>query len=85
MLAIAPTAVRLDLAEPGETRPLGTLMDDLRAHGVRSVAPNGVLGDPTGASEGEGRAILAGMATACAAALRELEVTDRPARAGRPT
>ena len=83
MLAIAPGSVRLDRAEPGDTRPLTLLMDDLRARGVRAVAPNGVLGDPAGASEGEGRAILAGMATACAAVLREL--TGEPARPGPPS
>jgi mycofactocin precursor peptide peptidase len=30
----------------------------LRTIGVRGVAPNGVLGDPTGATADEGRALL---------------------------
>jgi creatinine amidohydrolase len=34
-------------------------MPRLRAGGVRAVSPNGVLGDPAGASAGEGRALLA--------------------------
>jgi creatinine amidohydrolase len=34
------------------------LIEDLRARGVRAVAPNGVLGDPDGASAAEGRALL---------------------------
>jgi len=59
---IAPvrsTAVRGELAEAGNTAPLTELIDGLRACGVRAVAPNGVLGDPTGASAAEGRALLA--------------------------
>jgi len=46
-------------AEAGNTAPLGELIDELRARGVRAVSPNGVLGDPTGASAAEGRALLA--------------------------
>lgn len=46
------------LAEAGNTAPLAELIDDLRAGGVRAVAPNGVLGDPAGASAEEGRALL---------------------------
>jgi mycofactocin precursor peptide peptidase len=44
---------------PGETRPLREIMNDLRASGVRQVSPNGVLGDPTGASAAEGERLLA--------------------------
>lgn len=58
MLAIAPGVVRLDRAEAGATGPIGDMIDDLRARGVAAVAPNGVLGDPTGASAHEGGAIL---------------------------
>jgi mycofactocin system creatininase family protein len=58
LLAIAPEAVRLDLAEPGCTEPLATLLPRLRAEGVRPVSSNGVLGDPTGASVEEGRGLL---------------------------
>jgi creatinine amidohydrolase len=58
MLAIDPQAVRLELAEPGRTEPLERLMPRLRAEGVRPVSSNGVLGDPTGASANEGRALL---------------------------
>jgi mycofactocin precursor peptide peptidase len=59
MLALAPGDVLLDAAAPGETRPLTEIMTDLRAHGVRNVSPNGVLGDPTGASAAEGEGLLA--------------------------
>jgi len=58
MLALAPEDVRLDAAAPGETRPLPEIMTALRAGGVRRVSPNGVLGDPAGASAAEGAALL---------------------------
>lgn len=58
MLAIDAAAVRLELAEPGCTEPLERLLPRLHAEGVRPVSSNGVLGDPTGASAEEGRALL---------------------------
>jgi len=50
MLAIDPGLVRLELAAPGVDADI----DELRRTGVRPVSPSGVLGDPTGASGGEG-------------------------------
>jgi mycofactocin precursor peptide peptidase len=58
MLAIDPAAVRRDRAEAGRTEPLDVLWPRLRADGVRPVSSSGVLGDPTGASAEEGRALL---------------------------
>ncbi|MER7197304.1 mycofactocin biosynthesis peptidyl-dipeptidase MftE [Streptomyces sp. CB01635] len=58
MLHLAPDDVRLDAAAAGETRPIAELMPELAARGVRAVAPNGVLGDPSGASAQEGRVLL---------------------------
>jgi mycofactocin system creatininase family protein len=58
MLALAPGDVRIDHAAPGETRPLADILPELRAHGVRPVSPNGVLGDPSGASAAEGERLL---------------------------
>jgi mycofactocin precursor peptide peptidase len=58
MLALAPGDVRLAAAEPGERRPLADIMPALRAGGVRAVSPNGVLGDPSGASAREGERLL---------------------------
>ena len=58
LLAIAPEAVHLDAAEPGRTEPLAELIGDLRDQGVRVVSPNGILGDPTGASGAEGQTLL---------------------------
>jgi len=59
MLALAPDEVRLDLAERGDTRPIGQILPALRQRGVRAVSGNGVLGDPAGASAPEGERILA--------------------------
>ena len=58
-LALAPDRVRPGRAEAGNTRPLTELMPELRRSGVRAVRPNGVLGDPAGASAAEGAALLA--------------------------
>ena len=58
MLAIAPDRVRLESAAPGDTRPLASILPELRAGGVGSVSPNGVLGDPTTASPDEGKRLL---------------------------
>jgi mycofactocin precursor peptide peptidase len=58
LLALEPALVGA-AREPGNTAPLAALMPVLRERGVRSVAPNGVLGDPRGASADEGRALLA--------------------------
>jgi mycofactocin precursor peptide peptidase len=64
MLALAPQAVRIGAAAPGDGRPLGELMPVLAASGVRAVSPNGVLGDPSGASAGEGERLLARLTAA---------------------
>ncbi|MEV0358606.1 mycofactocin biosynthesis peptidyl-dipeptidase MftE [Nocardia sp. NPDC050697] len=57
-LALDPARVRLDRAEPGETRALRELLPALRSGGVRAVSANGVLGDPAGATAAEGTALL---------------------------
>jgi creatinine amidohydrolase len=57
-LALRADAVLLARAEAGDIRPLTELMPLLRAGGVRAVAPNGVLGDPRGATADEGRDLL---------------------------
>jgi mycofactocin system creatininase family protein len=58
-LAIAPESVRMCRAEAGDCRPLAEILPSLLAGGVRSVSPNGVLGDPTGATAADGEALLA--------------------------
>ncbi len=54
MLHVDPARVRLDAAEAGARAPIEALMPRLRESGVRAVAPNGVLGDPDGATADEG-------------------------------
>jgi mycofactocin system creatininase family protein len=58
LLALAPDVVRLDRAEAGETRPLHEILPELRAGGLVAVTPNGVLGDPRGASAEAGRVLV---------------------------
>ena len=74
MLHVEPGVVREDRAEPGETAPLRELLPRMRAEGVRAVSPNGVLGDPAGASAAEGAAIMADLAGRLVAAVREWQV-----------
>jgi creatinine amidohydrolase len=57
LLALHPAVVRVGLAAAGATAPRDAIWPRLRAAGVRAVSANGVLGDPTGASAGEGAAI----------------------------
>jgi creatinine amidohydrolase len=57
-LALDPYRVRADLAEPGNLMPITELLPLLRASGVRAASPNGVLGDPAGASAAEGAELL---------------------------
>lgn len=58
LLAIVPSLVREDLAVPGRTEPVAELIEVLRTDGMVGVSPNGVLGDPTGASAAEGEELL---------------------------
>jgi len=62
MLHLAPWNVRLVRAEAGNTAPLAELMPLMQRGGVKAVAPNGVLGDPAGATAAEGMQTLAAMA-----------------------
>jgi creatinine amidohydrolase len=50
--------VRMHVAVPGDTRPLEEIWPLLRSGGVHAVSPNGVLGDPTGATADEGHELL---------------------------
>jgi creatinine amidohydrolase len=58
MLALAASSVRGDRAEAGNTRVLADLLPQLQARGVAAVSANGVLGDPTSATEEEGHELL---------------------------
>jgi mycofactocin precursor peptide peptidase len=79
MLALAPGDVRLSDAAAGETRPLAEVMAGLRAGGVRRVSPNGVLGDPAGASAAEGESLLAQMVADLVATVARLTAAGGPA------
>jgi creatinine amidohydrolase len=59
MLALAPDAVRMDVAQKGNIRPISQIMAELRERGLRAVSGNGVLGDPADASAAEGERLLA--------------------------
>jgi creatinine amidohydrolase len=74
MLHVEPTAVDLARAEPGETAPVAELLPRLRAGGVAAVSPNGVLGDPTGATAEEGARLLTGMVDRAVAAVQTWDV-----------
>jgi len=72
LLHLDPAAVRSEDAEPGETRPITELIGRLRNEGVRSVSPNGVLGDPAGATAAEGRRLIERATADCVATLDAL-------------
>lgn len=63
LLFLAPALVKSDAAEAGNVRPVGELLDAMRTGGVAAVAPNGVLGDPTGASAEAGAGIFEDLVT----------------------
>jgi mycofactocin system creatininase family protein len=67
MLALAPDAVRLDLAVAG---PIPA-NDELVEHGVRALSPTGVLGDPAGATAEEGHRLFASLADDLGATVAE--------------
>lgn len=71
MLAIAPELVRRDQAEAGRREHVTELIDELRAGGMRAVSPNGVLGDPAGATAVHGRSVLTRLVIDLVAAVDE--------------
>jgi creatinine amidohydrolase len=71
MLHLVPGSVNMTVAQPGATESLPELLPVLMTEGVRAVSPNGVLGDPTGATAEEGIAILSTMVSAAAESIRQ--------------
>lgn len=71
MLAIAPAQVRMARAEAGRPEPIVDLIEELRADGVRAVSPNGVLGDPRGATTNHGKTLLTRLTIDLVAAVDE--------------
>jgi creatinine amidohydrolase len=68
VLALDPTLVGTE-RPAGNPAPLGDLLPTMRTGGVVAVSPNGVLGDPAGASAEEGERLLAAMTADLVAAL----------------
>ena len=64
VLHLAPWLVRPDHAEAGNTRPIAELLPHLQTHGVRALSPNGVLGNPRGATAAHGAALFEQMVLA---------------------
>lgn len=67
LLHLDPSCVDADSAEAGNTGALRELLPTLMEAGVAHVSPNGVLGDPTGASSDDGKRVLAEMVSRVAA------------------
>ena len=80
MLHVEPGVVRETLAAAGETAPIAELLPRLRAEGVRAVSPDGVLGDPAGASAAEGAELLAALADRLLAAAARWTVDEATGR-----
>ncbi|MGD9791870.1 MAG: mycofactocin biosynthesis peptidyl-dipeptidase MftE [Acidimicrobiia bacterium] len=64
MLHLAPGDVDMDAAEAGNTDPLPAIFERLVRDGVHNVSPNGVLGDPSGASAHDGRVMFEALTAA---------------------
>ncbi|HWC69294.1 MAG TPA: mycofactocin biosynthesis peptidyl-dipeptidase MftE [Acidimicrobiales bacterium] len=84
VLALAPGDVVVDRISPGRTEPLDELWPALRASGVAAVSPNGVLGDPRGASAAEGERLLAELVRSCSEAIAGWQRGRRPPAARAP-
>lgn len=65
LLHISPGVVREDQSAPGNRAPLSELMPEMLRGGMSAVSSVGVLGDPTTATEDQGRTIFAEMVDAC--------------------
>ena len=57
-LALHPDRVRADRFEVGNVTPVRELLPRMQAGGVRAVSPNGILGDPAGATAEAGTALV---------------------------
>ena len=77
LLHLSPGLVRADLVECGDVRPISDLMPALRSGGVAAVSPNGVLGDPRGATAEEGARVFEQMCARAADAVRRWDPDAR--------
>lgn len=63
MLHLHPDLVRTDLAVRGCTDPIAQILPAMREGGVAAVSTTGVLGDPTTATDAEGRRLWDALAS----------------------
>lgn len=75
-----PERVRAERAAAGETRPIREIIDALRSDGIAGLSPNGVLGDPAGASAAEGRDLLDAIIAGAGAAIAAWDPSPRTGR-----
>jgi len=76
MLAISPHLVHTNRAVAGNSAPLESLLPTLRTRGVAAVSPNGVLGDPAGATADEGVVLLDVAISALTTAIRQALIAN---------
>ena len=78
LLHLEPSCVRMDRAEPGATTRWRDLAPEVMAGGLRDVAPNGVLGDPTTATAEEGAQVFRDLVAALVADVAAWRATLAP-------
>ncbi len=78
LLHLEPSCVRMDRAEPGATTRWRELAPEVMAGGLRDVAPNGVLGDPTTATAEEGAQVFRDLVAALVADVAAWRATLAP-------
>jgi creatinine amidohydrolase len=72
LLHLDPDCVRTDRLEVGSTARWREIGPTVRAEGLAAVTPNGVLGDPTGASADHGAELFAALVADLAAAVADV-------------
>lgn len=81
LLALDPAVVRASALAAGNTESLAALLPTLRHGGLAAASPNGVLGDPRGATPAEGERLLADLVERLRGALARWQ-PDRTGRLG---
>jgi creatinine amidohydrolase len=82
LLALDPAVVRAPRSpgtqwEPGNTAPLAELLPTLVRGGVAAASPDGILGDPRGATAEEGLELMAGLVSDLRYRLARWQPDDR--------
>lgn len=71
MLHLHPDLVDMQRAEPGNREPLSAILPAMRDGGIEVVSPNGVLGDPVGATAEHGARLFREMIERAASSIVE--------------